>query len=97
MARKLKLGIIGCGDVGNTVEESSRKAKNIVITAVMDTDLKAAENLARKKNIPYTTELKECQDFQSFLKFIKALLHSLATQPRYSSSQRVKVEEAIKI
>ena len=59
MLKKLKIGIVGCGNISPIYVENIKAFEQIEVSACCDVDIKKAEQLASQFNITYKKNLKE--------------------------------------
>ena len=59
IGKRLKIGIIGCGEIAVQTAKAIHLAKNAEIGIVMDIREYLAKDLGMKYNVPYTTDLDE--------------------------------------
>ncbi len=59
MKKKLKIGIIGCGEIAVRTAKAIDAAENAEIGIVMDIRENLAKDLGNKYNVPYTTKLED--------------------------------------
>src|SRR5579859_5617925 len=56
---RLRVGMIGCGDVGERSAGGLRDAEHAELAGVVDVDEKVARNLAEQFNVPWTCDVAE--------------------------------------
>lgn len=56
---KLRVGIIGAGEIATNQAKQMRNCEKAVVAMVMDVNVALAKDLGEKQDIPYTTKLEE--------------------------------------
>ena len=58
-SERLRMGIIGCGEIAAATAKGIQEAEHAKIAAVMDTNEAPAEDLGRTYDVPWTTDAAE--------------------------------------
>ena len=75
--KKIKVGLIGCGDVSERYAEALRDMETGELVAVMDTQKQVAQSLAKQFNVAYTDDVKEIMSNKDIDVVIVAVPHHL--------------------
>ena len=58
-SERLRIGIIGCGEIAAATAKGIQEAEHAEIAAAMDTNAAMAQDLARTYDVPWTTDAAE--------------------------------------
>ncbi|MCK4626128.1 MAG: Gfo/Idh/MocA family oxidoreductase [Phycisphaerae bacterium] len=75
--KKIRVGLIGCGDVSERYAEALRDMEAGELVAVMDTQKQVAESLGKQFNVAYTDDVKEIMSNKDIDMVIVAVPHHL--------------------
>ncbi|MBT3275433.1 MAG: Gfo/Idh/MocA family oxidoreductase [Spirochaetales bacterium] len=99
MTEKVKIGIIGCGAIGNTHADSISVADNCVVTAAADIDGDAVKSLAGKHGITSTytdyRELLRSPDVDAVTVGVPNNLHASISKDSLAAGKHVFCEKPI--
>ena len=76
-SERLRIGIIGCGEIAAATAKGIQEAEHAKIAAVMDTNEAPAEDLGRMYDVPWTTDAAELQAHSD----LDRRLHRCAARP----------------
>jgi predicted dehydrogenase len=97
MGKKLKVGIIGCGDISVSHAEGISKSDGAVVGMTMDTNLSLAKDLGEKYGVAYTDKLDEVlkSDIDTVYIAVPHFLHAPITIKAAEAGKHVMVEKPI--
>jgi len=100
MSQELKVGMIGCGEIGVTNARSIDKAKNARISMAMDVVDEVAKDIGERYNARYTTDVEELlasPEVDAVIISTPHYLHAPLTVQAARAGKHVMVEKPIAI
>jgi predicted dehydrogenase len=93
---RLRLGMIGCGEIAVDNARAVANAGNAVLTAVMDVSAAVAEDMGKRHNVPFTTQAAELlarEDVEAVLISVPHFLHAPLAIQAAQARKHVIVEK----
>ena len=99
MTEKMKVGIVGCGNISGRYIENSEQFDNFEIASCADIDMAKAEEIGTKYNIPFTTvdALMADPDIEIILNLTNPSAHALVAMGALNAGKSVYNEKPLAI
>src|SRR3954447_20898647 len=97
-SERLRIGLIGCGEIAAATAKGIQEAEHATIAAVMDTNEAPAEDLGRTYDVPWTTDAAELlahSDVDAVYIAVPHYLHAPLTIQAAQAGKHVLCEKPI--
>src|SRR5207248_5485086 len=95
---RLRIGMIGCGEIAAATAKGIRESEHAAIAAVMDTNAAMAEDLGRRYDVPWTADAAELlahADVDAVYIAVPHYLHAPLTVQAAQAGKHVLCEKPI--